>query len=1003
MVKRKREVPLDDRPPPPPSPPLELIRLLQSNEEVLHYFSLLQANLDYDKQKWKNRASSLKRECEDLRKKVAMKATNRKYKSPKQQAKPAKNIPERYAAPKTSEKMTSHIAQVKKTNSQKSHSQNDVSNMPRRQEEESEKQQVEGEPINDAMFDFSSDNSSIRSKHEVLSQAVSHEEFLSVHSSQPDAFDHVQSSFRTRLAEAHKNLGCLGVCLVENEKRRCDTDVVADLLYTIRTVSRIQLLKGNTISTPTAAFINFVPACNCREHPAFQVKQYIYAAFDVMENYCINMDRKEWKKLAGPISTDEDDAVISTGMYNRQALVRTLMDSLNAEISYCWATVDRSARIVSTALHYEVSEDESDSEQLVTEDFSAKSQARLSNIVERVMLTQILTRYLNQSGSSRELFDLFCRYIVGTMPSLHAENYPKYPPVLSLCIVEALLAKDVGGINTWLGNNSEHIDILRYTAIAIHATAIIWRKRLCSRDDRITDIARVELESYNRILKLKLTWLGEPLSSFQEIISNCNVKTKGMGAFSMAFVSIVTKEKGDFGGFGNRGIMSIEQYLDRACALSIASQQIEIRKINYYRKVIGILDDMHDDSFLEQSEFLDRLKAELQCIDLGSDQFWIFISTYLKCCLFLCNGWHAEKIAKNLADLLFETEHHELSSPAFSSLMEVARTPVVRVINLKRRIDRRNAFQSQAKIERILVVYGVARLNANENEDDYFWGNFAFDGKSSNTGEIQDCHVVAAHWRPSDLKAFDQHAWDNGLKVKMSKSERACAFSHVASWQGARRSLEIPIEEPSRLPSGSPYIQRLFRISGFAKGKALLTSNANMPPSPVCLIMEDDAILVDRFTDRLEEVLTELPRDFHFCSLGYSRPKSAPIVPWSSQLGIPTCIWYLTGYLISLDGAKYLLKKLPVQGPVDSWIGLQMCGNWENKYGQSIGVGIGKRPKGDITMPRQEELELIIKFRAFCALTPLCSQKVGTEPGLGRSWRHRDTDIEYSGSVKTID
>ena len=47
-----------------------------------------------------------------------------------------------------------------------------------------------------------------------------------------------------------------------------------------------------------------------------------------------------------------------------------------------------------------------------------------------------------------------------------------------------------------------------------------------------------------------------------------------------------------------------------------------------------------------------------------------------------------------------------------------------------------------------------------------------------------------------------------------------------------------------------------------------------MPPAPVCIILEDDAILVDRFVDRLESLLEEMPHDFHFCLLGYSRPGS---------------------------------------------------------------------------------------------------------------------------------
>jgi GR25 family glycosyltransferase involved in LPS biosynthesis len=107
----------------------------------------------------------------------------------------------------------------------------------------------------------------------------------------------------------------------------------------------------------------------------------------------------------------------------------------------------------------------------------------------------------------------------------------------------------------------------------------------------------------------------------------------------------------------------------------------------------------------------------------------------------------------------------------------------------------------------------------------------------------------------------------------------------------------------------------MLKISGFARGEALLAANKDNNPSPCCVVLEDDACLCDRFSERLDALLEELPRDFHFCSIGYSRPQRAPIVEYSSQLGIPSCLWYLTGYIISLEGANYLLESLPVVGP----------------------------------------------------------------------------------------
>ena len=44
---------------------------------------------------------------------------------------------------------------------------------------------------------------------------------------------------------------------------------------------------------------------------------------------------------------------------------------------------------------------------------------------------------------------------------------------------------------------------------------------------------------------------------------------------------------------------------------------------------------------------------------------------------------------------------------------------------------------------------------------------------------------------------------------------------------------------------------RLFKISGFAEGRAVLVENECMPPAPACVILEDDAIGVTATTVRV--------------------------------------------------------------------------------------------------------------------------------------------------------
>jgi len=129
---------------------------------------------------------------------------------------------------------------------------------------------------------------------------------------------------------------------------------------------------------------------------------------------------------------------------------------------------------------------------------------------------------------------------------------------------------------------------------------------------------------------------------------------------------------------------------------------------------------------------------------------------------------------------------------------------------------------------------------------------------------------------------------------------------------------------------------------------------------------------------------------------GFCRPMNAPLLKYSSQLVIPTCIWYLTGYILSLEGIKFLLQSLPCIGPIDSWIGLKMTANWDNVYGQKVGLGVSSKVIVDLLPPRKD-LVKILRFRAFAALVPLCSQKLTSSLHDSAKWRDRDTDITYSG------
>jgi hypothetical protein len=345
---------------------------------------------------------------------------------------------------------------------------------------------------------------------------------------------------------------------------------------------------------------------------------------------------------------------------------------------------------------------------------------------------------------------------------------------------------------------------------------------------------------------------------------------------------------------------------------------------------------------------------------------------------------------------------------------------LVRVINLEQRKDRMISFICQCMREGLLCIKGVTPFDPSSAAE---YGSFAYDGRgrlieannrleSFMPGGVTELDkTVASHWIPNNLKPFDRDAPATERSARISPSERACALSHVACWRGIQRSLTLDPnnDSPSHWVRNLGHMHRLFNISGFASGAALLAENSGLPPAPVCVVLEDDAMLVEGFAQKLADLLEGLPRDFHFCSLGYSRPKSAPIIPLPGTLvGVPSMLWYLTGYCLSCRGADYLLESLPVVGPVDSWIGLKMAHeNWDNTWGMTIGIGAHAQPE---SLPKRKDLAEIIKFHAYCALKPLCSQKVRVDatrtagsvmaaPGTGRNWRQRDTDVEYSGHI----
>ena len=848
-----------------------------------------------------------------------------------------------------------------------------------------------------------------------------------------------------------------------------------------------------------------LPCCHemlADQHPAADGLGVAIRALNILDTFCgAVLGDCSWDELFEE-SDDEANAVadvdnnsttdnestrrdmklehIRQGMRGRKDLVNSIVLSLRGEITTRWAVEDRLARSDVGALLFDdayvnPSDDDGDNDnddndtgvaKASLQSFDSRSYNRLALLVDRVMYARIISAiYQNRCRYDlveKVVFD----FIISAMLSFGAEDYPHNSPVLSFCVLEALVGSNNGAGNSWfrLFKKNASNFLTKALQLCIQSTRKIWTDRAKSTDGRIRDVSRVELAALNRILQNK-SEKTDPLdeeeaarqardisSVIVEQLNSTDAQPDETSALPL-FLSLIligdfelvaetstkVKLKLDSADEGGRFVFS--------CMLLACCQAFQ---------AIRCRNSGADSTANDVSANLDSMLENLDTTNKSSSGGGtsMYLPILAQCSAVLANGLGIHKAASHTT---MKTKRSMQVSEMVDSSSSI---PMIRVINLERRSDRWNAIVDQARASQLLVVRGPASLvEPNNREDEAYWGNYAFDGRGdvdftktrSTLGDtsIRLNDYVASHWLPCELSVFDKNAKEEEVSVPASATERACALSHVASWKGVERSLrsiEPSISQQRNAPSLSAVAEnssvRLLRISGFASGPALLHENRAMGPVPVCVILEDDAVLVDRFRDRLATLLCELPRDFHFCSLGYGRPKNAPMIEFSETVGIPTFLWYMTGYILSMEGARLLLDGLPVVGPVDSWVGLKISSNWENEYGYAVGVGRDARksakkaemgsmqnisPSGASTsnvsnVLAHKDLARLMKFRAFAALVPLCSQKVGQghvaggadASGAGASggiksqgarnqqrmiakWRDRDSDIVYSG------
>ena len=111
------------------------------------------------------------------------------------------------------------------------------------------------------------------------------------------------------------------------------------------------------------------------------------------------------------------------------------------------------------------------------------------------------------------------------------------------------------------------------------------------------------------------------------------------------------------------------------------------------------------------------------------------------------------------------------------------------------------------------------------------------------------------------------------------------------------------------------------------------------------LVLEDDVYFIPGFAGVLEDVWRSLERPFDILYLSYQEGRSGiqVIADCGSTFRPRSGLWQLSGYVLSIQGARKLLDRLPVRGPVDLWINLQF--QELNVYAAQKSI-VAQRPDG---------------------------------------------------------
>ncbi len=213
-------------------------------------------------------------------------------------------------------------------------------------------------------------------------------------------------------------------------------------------------------------------------------------------------------------------------------------------------------------------------------------------------------------------------------------------------------------------------------------------------------------------------------------------------------------------------------------------------------------------------------------------------------------------------------------------------------IHLKKRKDRYKQMKREA-----------SRIKLNDGN---LWEKIRIkDGVDVNDKQITKSKSFNPNYMFQSHYEVDPHPnWKDheNIEIRCSNPEAGCTMSHISVWQDI--------------------VQR---------------------NTPHTLILEDDFFFDTEFQKKFIKVLSEVPKDFDLFYLstlpthhGFTwDPHSENVIE------IHNGVWWLSGYILSLEGAKKLVNNFPVCGPGDMWINHQFK---NMKVYSTISNLIGQRP-----------------------------------------------------------